>query len=209
MTRLDELVSDRVSLKKGQSLYTAGSPLQALYAIRLGTIKTQLTLPDGRFQVTGFHLPGEVIGLDAMGEQHHISDAYAMEDTQLCVMRVPEIEHLAHALPSLQQQLNRLMSREIARDQLLILALGSMRAEERLAAFLLNLSQRYATRGYAASEFVLRMSREEIGSYLGVKLETVSRLFSRFADVGLLETKQRHIRILDMEGLKALIHSPA
>jgi CRP/FNR family transcriptional regulator len=134
----------------------------------------------------------------------HASDASALEDTEVCVVRFNDLTALSSELPSLQQQFLRLMSREISQDQLMLMTLGSMRAEERLAAFLINLSTRLSARGYSSTEFVLRMSREEIGSYLGLKLETVSRLFSRFAEAGLIQIRQRHVKLVDVDGLRQI-----
>lgn len=204
LEKIDTLVHERFRVHKGETLYRMGDPLTAVYAIRFGTLKTHVTLEDGRSQITGFHLPGEIVGLDGLGEMQHASDASALEDTEVCVVRFNELTTLSAELPSLQQQFLRLMSREITQDQFMLMTLGSMRAEERLAAFLINMSGRLAARGYSSSEFVLRMSREEIGSYLGLKLETVSRLFSRFAEAGLIQIRQRHVRLVDTAGLKQI-----
>ncbi|MCJ9708308.1 helix-turn-helix domain-containing protein, partial [Bordetella hinzii] len=158
-----------------------------------------------QLQITGFHLPGEIVGLDGMLESRHVSNAVALEDSEVCVIRIAEIDRVASHLPSLQQQFRRLMSREISRSHQMLATLGSMRSEQRLAAFLLNLSQRYAALGYSSTEFVLRMSREEIGNYLGLTLETVSRLFSRFAREGLIRINQREVRLLDQPALRQLL----
>lgn len=206
LEKMDTLVQDRVRVRKGETLYRLGDPLTAVYAIRFGTLKTHLTMEDGRSQITGFHLPGEVVGLDGLGEMQHASDATALEDTEVCMVRFGDLQTLSNVLPSLQHQFMRLMSKEISQDQVMLITLGSMRAEERLAAFLINLSERLSARGYSASEFVLRMSREEIGSYLGLKLETVSRLFSRFAEAGLIQIRQRHVKLVDMAGIKQIVN---
>ncbi|GMG90361.1 transcriptional regulatory protein btr [Cupriavidus sp. TKC] len=202
LAKMDTLVQERVRVHKGETLYRMGEPLTAVYAIRFGTLKTHVTMEDGRTQITGFHLPGEVVGLDGLSEMQHASDATALEDTEVCVVRFDDLQSLSGTLPSLQQQFLRLMSKEISQDQIMLITLGSMRAEERLAAFLVNMSERLSMRGYSSSEFVLRMSREEIGSYLGLKLETVSRLFSRFAEAGLIQIRQRHVKLVDMEGIR-------
>ncbi len=202
LVKMDTLVQERIRVHKGETLYRMGEPLTAVYAIRFGTLKTHVTMEDGRTQITGFHLPGEVVGLDGLSEMQHASDATALEDTEVCVVRFDDLQTLSGTLPSLQQQFLRLMSKEISQDQVMLITLGSMRAEERLAAFLVNMSERLSMRGYSSSEFVLRMSREEIGSYLGLKLETVSRLFSRFAEAGLIQIRQRHVKLVDMEGVK-------
>ncbi len=202
LVKMDTIVQERVRVHKGETLYRMGEPLSAVYAIRFGTLKTHVTMEDGRTQITGFHLPGEVIGLDGLGEMQHASDATALEDAEVCVVRFDDLQSLSNHLPSLQGQFLRLMSKEISQDQVMLITLGSMRAEERLAAFLVNMSERLSARGYSSTEFVLRMSREEIGSYLGLKLETVSRLFSRFAEAGLIQIRQRHVKIIDMAGIK-------
>jgi len=202
--RLDALARDNIRVKKGDMLFEQGGAVGAVYAVRLGTLKTTAALADGRAQVTGFHLPGELIGLDAIAAGRYASTSVALEDSEVCVIRTHELDSLSRQLPGLQAQYHRLMSREISEGHLHFLSLGSMRAEERLANFLLNLSERYALRGYAANEFNLRMSREDIGSYLGMQIETVSRLFSRFADSGLVQVKQRHVKFIDTEGLHQL-----
>jgi len=204
INKIDTLVTERVRLKKGESLYRQGDELTAVYGIKFGTLKTEYALPDGREQITGFHLPGEMLGLDGIGENHYQSNAVALEDSEACVVRFSDFESLARQIPSLQHQFHKILSRELTQDQRHLLSLGSLRAEERLASFLLNLSDRLAVRGYSPTEYHLRMSREEIGSYLGIQLETVSRLFSRFTESGLIQIKQRHIKLIDMDGLMEL-----
>ena len=203
--KLDELVKERVRLEKGKPLYSLNHPLDAVYSVRFGSLKTQLEDATGQIQVTGFHLPGEIVGMDGMLDGKHVSTAVALEDSEVCVIRLADIDRVATHLPALQQQFRRLMSREINRSHQMLASLGSMRSEQRLAAFLLNLSQRYASLGYSSTEFVLRMSREEIGNFLGLTLETVSRLFSRFARDGLIKINQREVRILDLPALKQLL----
>ena len=161
-----------------------------------------LMLADGREQVSGFHIAGELLGLDGVAQGEHASATVALEDSEVCAIPYAHLADLAASTASMQHIVGRLMSREILREHSLMMLLGSMNAEERLAAFLLNLSQRYAARGYSEREFHLRMSRAEIGSYLGMKLETVSRTFSAFQQQGLMEVDKRHIRILDMDALK-------
>jgi CRP/FNR family transcriptional regulator, anaerobic regulatory protein len=205
LRQIDALVGPRMRLRKGAALYRAGAPFTALYALRVGSLKTTVLAEDGREQVAGFHLQGEVVGLDGVGSSKHGCTAIALEDTEVCALPFDELETLARTVAPLQRNLHRFLSREISRDQNIMLLLGSMRAEERLAAFLLNLSQRYRERGYSSTEFLLRMSREEIGSYLGLKLETVSRLFSRFQQEGLLQVQGRAIKLLDLATLKQLL----
>ncbi len=160
---------------------------------------------DGLEQVAGFHMPGEILGLDGIGTDRHEAEAVALEDTEVCVLPFANVESLVRRLPVLQRNLHRVMSKEIVRDQRAMLLLGNMRAEERLAVFLLNLAERYRCRGYSSTEFVLRMTRQEIGSYLGLKIETVSRLFSRFQEEGLIQVQGRAVKLLDSTALKRLV----
>lgn len=207
LEQLDTLVATRRTLKRGESLFRTGDNFQSLYAVRTGFFKTCVSSEDGRDQVTGFQMAGELIGLDGISNDRHNCDAVALEDSQVCVIPYHQLEELSREFTDLQHHFHKIMSREIVRDHGVMLLLGSMRAEERLATFLLNLTQRLQARGFSPSALVLRMTREEIGSYLGLKLETVSRTFSRFQDDGLLEVKQRDIRILDEAGLKRLVNS--
>ena len=207
--RLDELVGSRRKIKRQQHLYRSGDAFEAIYAIRAGSFKTDVILEDGRDQVTGFQMTGEVLDLDGISTEHHSCNAIALEDSEVCVIPFSRLEELSREVESLQHQFHKIMSREIVRDHGVMMLLGSMRAEERLAAFLLNMSQRFTARGFSPSEFHLRMTRDEIGSYLGLKLETVSRAFSRFQEDGLVAVQQKHIRILDTPGLKRLLNHHA
>lgn len=207
MERVDDVVSTRRKVARGDNLFRNGDKFNALFAIRTGFFKTRISAEDGRDQVTGFQMAGEIIGLDGIVSDHHTCDAVALEDAEVCVMPFDQIEELSREITSLQRHVHKIMSREIVRENGVMLLLGSMRAEERLAAFLLNLVQRLHARGFSQSELVLRMTREEIGSYLGLKLETVSRTFSKFVDDGLVEVKQRHVRILNADGLKLIVNS--
>jgi len=202
LERLDSMKFARRKVKAGETLYREGDKFQHLYAVRTGTLKSSLTLADGREQVSGFHIAGELVGLDGVAQGRHASATVALEDTDICAIPYAHLSDLAAGTSGMQHIISRLMSREILREHSLMMLLGSMNAEERLAAFLLNLSQRYAARGYSEREFHLRMSRAEIGSYLGMKLETVSRTFSAFQQQRLLEVDKRHIRIADLDGLK-------
>jgi CRP/FNR family transcriptional regulator len=200
--RLDQLIYTRRRIERSESLYRAGDEFNSLYAVRSGFFKTLQTLEDGREQVTGFHMGGEIMGMDGIGPEKHSGSAVALEDSEVCVIPYSRLVNLGHDMHGLQRQFHKVMSREIAQEHSVMLLLGTMRAEERLAAFLLNLSQRFTARGYSASEFNLRMTREEIGSYLGLKLETVSRAFSKFQEDGFISVHQKHIRIHDVAGLK-------
>lgn len=202
LKRLDEFKFGQRKVKLGQTLYREGDRFQCFYAVRSGTFKSNLMLADGREQVNGFYMAGEIMGLDGVAFGTHASSATALEDAEVCAIPYAQLTELASGNSGLQQVIGRLMSREILREHSLLLLLGSMNAEERLAAFLMNLSHRLKVRGYSASEFHLRMSRAEIGSYLGMTLETVSRTFSSFQQLHLLEVDKRHIRLIDLEGLR-------
>ncbi|MFZ2266799.1 MAG: fumarate/nitrate reduction transcriptional regulator Fnr [Azonexus sp.] len=206
LERLDDLISTRRRIKRGEHLYRAGAPFDSIYAIRSGFFKTDVLLEDGRDQVTGFQMAGELLGLDGISTESHTCNAIALEDSEICSIPFSRLESLSREIHNLQHHFHKVMSREIVRDHGVMMLLGTMRAEERLAAFLLNLSQRFTARGFSHAEFYLRMTREEIGSYLGLKLETVSRAFSRFQEEGYIAVQQKHIRILDVNGLKALMN---
>ena len=205
LDRVEHLVNRRRPIKRDDYLYRSGGKFQSLYALRTGSIKSCVLHEDGREQIAGFHMAGELLGLDAISSSRHTCDAIALEDSVVCEIPFARLEQVSREIPSLQQHFHRIMSREIVRDYGVMLLLGTMRAEERLAAFLLNLSQRFSARGYSSTEFVLRMTREEIGSYLGLKLETVSRVFSRLHEEGVVEVRNRHIKLNDLERLRALV----
>ena len=203
--QLDTVIKQSHRLKKGEFLFRSGEFFHSLYAIRTGFFKTTVASQDGRDQVTGFFMSGELIGMDGICTHSHSCDAVALEDSEVCELPFGHMEALSKEIPSIQTHFFRLMSREIVRDQGVMLLLGNMRAEERIAAFLLNLSQRLHHRGFAANDFILRMSREEIGSYLGLKLETVSRTLSRFHQEGLIVVEHKHIRLLKPELLNQMV----
>ena len=203
--RLEDLVSTRRRIKRGDALFRAGDRFENLYTVRLGFLKSTVMSSDGREQVTNFFMAGEMIGFDGIASGVHASDVIALEDTGVCTIPYAKLEEAATSMRSMGAHVMKMLSREIVRQHGVMLLLGSMHAEERLAAFLLALSQRFEQRGYSRSEFVLRMTRAEIGSYLGLKLETVSRVLSRFSHDGLIEVNQKHVRIFDAEGLRAIV----
>jgi CRP/FNR family transcriptional regulator len=208
MDKLDQLISTRRRVKRGGALFNTGDRFTSLYAVRSGFFKTRVTTADGRDQVTGFQMTGEIIGMDGIVNDQHPCDAIALEDAEVCVLPFDKLEQLSREFSTLQHHVHKIMSREIVRDHGVMLLLGSMRAEERLAAFLLNLVQRLHARGFSQSELVLRMTREEIGSYLGMKLETVSRTFSKFVEEGVIEVKQRYVHIKDTAALQKIVNPP-
>lgn len=203
--QLDAVVKQSRRLKKGEFLFRSGEAFHSLFAVRTGFFKTTVVSQDGRDQVTGFFMSGELMGMDGICSHMHSCDAVALEDSEVCELPFENMEQLSQGIPSIQTHFFRMMSREIVRDQGVMLLLGNMRAEERIAAFLLNLSQRLHNRGFAANDFILRMSREEIGSYLGLKLETVSRTLSKFHHEGWISVEHKHIRLLEPQTLKKMV----
>jgi CRP/FNR family transcriptional regulator, anaerobic regulatory protein len=200
--RLDQLGFARRRVREGEPLYHEGEKFEFLYAVRSGTFKSVVSSREGREQVTSFHMAGEMMGLDGLAEGRHASGSRALEDAEVCAVPYAQLERLAASNRELQQAVSRLLSREIVREHSLMMLLGSMSSEERLAAFLLNVSHRMQARGYSGSEFHLRMSRAEIGSYLGMTLETVSRTFSAFQQQQRLQVDKKHVRILDLGGFQ-------
>jgi CRP/FNR family transcriptional regulator len=203
--QVDCVTEHRRSIKRGDFLFHAGGPLGSLYIVNSGSLKTSIVDAGGRTQVTGFSLPGELVGIEAIDGGTYPCDVIAMEDSSCCGMRYADLERLSSSIPALQLHIHRMMSREITRDYGLMFLLGSMRAEERVAQFLLGLSMRYAARGYSASHFRLCMTRIDIGSYLGLRLETVSRIMARFSERGILDIVGRDINVKSLAGLQQII----
>ena len=195
-------MSQRLRVRKGETLLRPGDSFRTLFAIRSGFFKQVHSMANGREQVTGFQMAGDTLGLDGIGSGQHSSSVVALEDAEVCAMPFVQMEALAREMPPMQKHIHHLLGREMAHERSVMLLLGSMSAEERVSAFLLNLLQRLQQRGLSASELVLRMSRADIGSYLGLKLETVSRTFSKLAAEGLLEVDKRHVRVVDNEALQ-------
>ena len=205
---LDRIIKRGTPLKRGEHLFQVGNPFQSIYAVRSGSIKTYTPTEDGMEQVTGFHLPGELLGLDAINTGVHPCAAKALETTSLCEIPFDQLGELSKRIPSLQQQLLKIMSKEILHDQSLLMLLGKRSAEERIAALLLSLSTRYSLRGFSPTEFNLSMSRNDIGNYLGLAVETVSRIFTRFQDEGLLTVQRKFIKIINLDSLHSVANSP-
>lgn len=204
INRLDEIIGRRRKIPKDGLLYRIDDTFTNLYAIRLGHFKTFQLTPNGEQQITGFQMAGELLGMDAISTDRHHCDAVALEDSEVCEIPFARLEELFGSIPTLLHHFHRMMSQEITREQNVMLLLGNMRAEQRFAAFLVNLSARYAARGYSSTNFQLRMSREEIGNYLGLTIESISRLLSRFKKQSLLRVSNREIEILEPVSLKAI-----
>ncbi|MEJ5904331.1 helix-turn-helix domain-containing protein [Pseudomonas kermanshahensis] len=201
---LGALIGPRLRIRKGAALFNANDPLTTLYAVRCGSFKTSLNNAEGQGVVINFWMPGEVMGLDAIATEHHVCDAVALEDSEVCPVPYRRLQALARDVPMLQQSLNRLMSREIVREHERVLMLCNLTAEERLASFLLGLSRRFYNRGYSAHGFMLRMSREDMASYLGLRLETVCRSVARLRAQGIVTMRGRLVEILDLPALMAI-----
>jgi CRP/FNR family transcriptional regulator, anaerobic regulatory protein len=202
--QLEDVISATRPVRRGEALFRTGDTFESLYAIRSGSIKTVVSREDGREQVTGLHLGGDALGLDGIGEGRHMSTAIALEDSSVCIVPYARFERMCRETGSIQRRLHQMMSREIVRETRQLTTLGTLRADERVARLLLDLSARFTRRGYASAEFTLRMTRDDIGSYLGITLETVSRTLSRFQARGLIDTRGKFVRINDFDALRAI-----
>ena len=204
LARLDKIIKRSKSYKRGQPLFSTDSAFKSLYVVRSGSFKTTISASDGREQVTGFYFPGEFIGLDAIHEQEYNSNAKALESSTVCELPYDNLQELGQEMPQLQLQLLSRLSKELSGDKGLMLLLGKKSAEEKLATYLLSLSKRFKERGFSATDFQLSMSRGDIGNHLGLAVETVSRLFSRFQEEGLIVITGKSISIQDMEKMENL-----
>ena len=205
--RLNDLVTHQRKIKRGEVLHYAAQPLGSLHVVRTGFMKTILTRDNGNEQVTGFSMTGDLLGLDAIATGHHRCDAVALEDSTLCGVRYADFEALGRTVPALQQHFHRLMSAEIARVGEHVSLLGSMNAKERAAAFLLGISKRFAARGYSGTCFRLPMTRAEIASHIGVKLETVCRVFSALQHDGIIATSGKNVELRDLARLEQALET--
>jgi len=201
-SKLDAMNFTSFKIHRGDALYRAGDPFRSIYAIKAGSFKTVVVLSDGREQIIGFQLVGDPLGMDGLSHEHHIYDAIALEDSLLCMIPLHKLEQLCRDIKPMQRHVYRWMCAEIAREAAMITLLGSMSAEERVSSFLLNISQRMLARGRSPTDLKLHMTREEIGHYLGLKLETVSRTLSRFRDEQRIGVRGKTIRIIDVERLQ-------
>ncbi|WP_445232139.1 fumarate/nitrate reduction transcriptional regulator Fnr [Duganella rhizosphaerae] len=202
--RLDKIIGRRRRVERDENLCRMEQPFHSLYAVRFGHFKTSRVNHSGQQQITGFQMAGELLGMDAIGSGQHACGVVALEDSEVCEIPFSRLQELFAEVPQLLRHFHRIMSQEIMREQNAMLFLGNMRAEQRFATFLLNLSTRYAARGYSPSSFQLRMSREDIGDYLGLTIESISRLLSRFRASGWIAVDKRELRILDHAKLESL-----
>src|SRR5476649_473892 len=204
VVRLDQIIGRRRRVQRDETLYRMDQPFGSLYAVRFGHFKTAQVNLRGEQQITGFQMAGDLLGMDAIGTGRHACSAVALEDSEVCEIPFGRLQELFAQVPQLLQHFHRIMSHEIMREQNVMLFLGNMRAEQRFAVFLLNLSSRYAARGYSPSHYQLRMSREGISDYLGLTIESISRLLSRFRKSGWIRVENRDLTIVDRTSLEAL-----
>lgn len=204
IVRLDDIVERKQPLRKDQLVYRQGAPFQSIYAVRTGAVKACFLDRDGEETVIGFYLPGEVFGIDGIGTRHYRSTASALEHSAICEIPFDRFDSLGVQLPGLRQHLLALLSRDLVEEQQHSVLLAKRSAEQRVAAFLINLSHRYKRQQLSSTDFQLPLSRTEIASYLGLTIETVSRVFSRFSKQGLLALNQRELRNCQIEKLQPI-----
>ncbi|WP_455202537.1 fumarate/nitrate reduction transcriptional regulator Fnr [Kaarinaea lacus] len=201
---LEEIVKQPRPMQRAQRLYLPGDTFHYLFIVRSGSLKTYTTTSSGQQQIIGFHLPGELVGLDGVSDGNYFCTAETMEMTSVCELPFSKLENIMGKIKGLQHQVHKLMSKELLTDQQLLLQLGKMNAEQRVAAFLLNISERFRKRGFSASEFHLPMTRSDIGNYLGLAVETVSRQFSHFQEMGVITVSRKHVIISNSQFLKSI-----
>ncbi|MDZ4254766.1 MAG: fumarate/nitrate reduction transcriptional regulator Fnr [Sulfuritalea sp.] len=206
LSLLDSIVKRKEVYKRGQVLFRPGERFDYLYAIRSGSVKTYVSTDDGRVQITGFHIAGELLGLSALASRQYSSEAKALETISVCKVEISRLDEIAQQIPSIQYQMLRIMSGQIRHDEELMLLLGKRSAEERLAEYLIGLSRRFASRNYSGTQFRLSMSRLDIGNYLGIAEETVCRILGRFQEDGLITADRRQVCLKDLKRLGALAH---
>jgi CRP/FNR family transcriptional regulator len=205
LEQLDSIVIRHRPMQPGQHLFRPGDKSHALYAVRSGSLKSYCITEDGEEQVLGFTLPGELAGMDGLGGSAYASASVVLETSSICELPFDRLQGLCHLLPSLNRQMMKIVGREITSDQHMLMLLGKRSAEERLASFLLSLSTRFRSRGLSPTDFNLPMSRQDIGNYLGLAIETVSRLFAQFQERNILQVNRRQVRIIDLEQVRQMV----
>ncbi len=205
LDQLEQIINRGSTAKAGDFLYREGDPCKAIYAVKTGSIKTTKQNVSGESQIVGFHLSGELLGFDGFATDKHECSAQLLETTSVCELPLDSLEALSASIPTLQHQMRRIMGLEVKSDHELLLLLGKMNADEKLATFLLNMSSRMKQRHWKELEFNLTMPRQDIANYLGLAVETVSRLVSQFQDKGFIEINKRNIKITDLNSLKSII----
>ncbi len=207
INKLDDIIQRGRPIQKGDRIYHAGEKFHSVYAVRSGAVKTIRNTQDGQEQITGFYLPGEIIGMDGLATNSHSNTAIALETSAVCEIPFSKLEDLSAQIPNLQRRFFQLMSKEITNDQQLITLLSKNNADQRIASLLLSISARNHSRGLAEDEFYLPMSRADIGNYLGLTIETVSRVMGRLHKSEMIYLDKKHVRIRNMADLRALAFS--
>jgi CRP/FNR family transcriptional regulator len=205
LDQLDRIIKRRRPIAKGEHLYRGGEAFTAIYALRSGSVKSYLTHESGMEHVICFKLPGDLLGLSGINGSHYTNSAVALETSSVCDIPFNQLEHLCQEIPGLQHHILEMMSKEIQEEHEKIAVCSKLPAEARLASVLLTLSGRFHQRGYSATEFNLSMSRSDIANMLGLAVETISRLFTHFQDEGLIEADRKHIKLIDVARLTALV----
>lgn len=205
LSNLESIVDQPKPLQKNDFLYRDGDKASAIYAVRSGCLKTMTESPNGDEQIVGFHFAGELLGLDGFSDGNFSCNAQSLETSSVCELPLEKLESLCTSVPGLQKQMRRIMGKEVSADHKLLLLLGKMSAEERLASFLLSVSTRMEERHWKSDEFNLSMPRQDIANYLGMAVETVSRLLATFQNEKIIEVDRRHVTILDMNRLKSMV----
>ncbi|MEC7432690.1 MAG: fumarate/nitrate reduction transcriptional regulator Fnr, partial [Pseudomonadota bacterium] len=202
LDRLEDIVQQGKIYNRGEHIFDQSTPVRSCFAVKSGSIKTSIITEGGEEQVTGFFMPGELVGLDSMSSENYACTAKALERTSVCEFPVDRLEELTGKLPELQHHMYHLMSQEIQNSHQLAMLLSKNTAEERIAALLLSLSSRFRRRRMSATNFSLPMARNDIANFLGLAVETVSRVFTRFQNQGIIRARGREVELLDVEALQ-------
>jgi CRP/FNR family transcriptional regulator len=207
ISQLEASVDKTIKINKKGALYHSMDKASGIYAIKSGAIKTSISNEDGQEQVLEFHLPGDMLGFDAFNNSIHNCDAIALEDTLLCKIEIEDFHHLCGQLPGLRREMMHQVGKEISHNQSLLLSLGQQQTDERLATFLLTMSAHFQSRGFSGNEFLIPMPRQDLSNYLGMAVETLSRIISRMTEKGIVKFDRRLVLISDIEKLEKLAHS--
>lgn len=206
LAQLEDVIAHKPTLEKSEAQFHAGDPHNALYAVKSGSFKTVMTTSDGAEQITGFYLPGELLGLDGLSEGHHRCSAIALETSSLCALEMDQFDHIWSEIKGLRNQLLRLIGGEISQDHDKLLALGQLKGEERIATFFLSMGQRLARRGFSSRQFNLPMTRHDLANYLGLAVETLSRMLTHMQEQGLITVNRRNIEVINEPKLREMAH---
>jgi CRP/FNR family transcriptional regulator len=204
--RFEKIVNRSRPIQAGEHLFRAGDEFRTVASVRTGCFKSYVIDHEGQEQVLGFHLPGEIIGLDAIHSCRHTANVVALDTSAICSLTFDSVSTMARHMPELQSELFRIMSQRIAELETIA---GDLSADERIAMFLMSLSERFARRGYSDREFILAMSRRDIASFLRLATETVSRVLARFQKSGLLRVDRKQVRIRDLDGVRKIARQQA